>query len=69
MKIIKNGNKKMAKILEELPVKFLCKKCGCEWIAIRGEYTNASNQHDGEMYSCVCPCCRTDTWAYETLVK
>ncbi len=67
MKILKAGDKRLAKRRTEKPVKFRCDRCGCEWIAIRGEYTDMSNQHDGEMYNCVCPCCKSDTWAYHTI--
>lgn len=67
MKITKPGDKRLAKKRVEKPVKFKCNRCDCEWIAVRGEYTDLTNQHDGEMYNCTCPCCTASTWAYHVL--
>ena len=58
MKILKKGN--LTKIKQSF--QFTCKKCGCVFIADKGEYQHFL-QPQGEWVECRCPYCNNSVQA------
>lgn len=56
MKIIKHGN---PKVLEKVNQRFMCPRCGCEFVANWDEYEETMKVSLGVSYwrECVCPDC------------
>ena len=63
MKILKNGNPNKCR----KPERFVCDRCGCEYIAEKDEYKipdNYASQHDGIKSECECPACGAMNYIY-----
>ncbi|MBQ8707773.1 MAG: hypothetical protein IJ523_06790 [Succinivibrionaceae bacterium] len=58
MEIIKKGNLVQAKWRVEQPARFECGWCGCQWEAIRGEYSVGDDYRNGTYYVMECPTCK-----------
>lgn len=58
MKILVPGDQRRANRYK----RFECKECGCVFIAGAEEYLDVSNQLDGPLYNCPCPCCKRTVW-------
>lgn len=67
MKIERAGSLRDARRYQRRPARFVCRACGCVFVADKNEYSDMSNQRDGDMYSCGCPCCGETCWAYQLM--
>ena len=64
MKIIKEGDKKLAELKRNKVKRFECSFCGCIWEANKDEYVTSS-QYNDEYYYSFCPCCQEIAYVYD----
>lgn len=57
MKVIREGDRELARKKEERVLQFMCSVCGCIWEATKDEYNTTFNSYNQGYAECNCPTC------------